>query len=214
MGYAGGTHEVAVVDVDPRVHVARARVAERGERRSERRQVELPGRARVLVEPVAPAQALGELLERVAAGEKVAARGEVVVCADVAQNLGDRLLSSEQRTADSDLAFSLVSGLVAPVEGRPWLNLPANGLVQYSLRPWLLPPVYNRLTTGHGQFLAELRNSVALFLNFAGLDYDGDPEVGEKLDRFIRRRFHNFHQIGTLATLITGNQRALRSIGQ
>ncbi len=129
----------------------------------------------------------GELLERVAAGEKVAARGEVVVCADVAKNLGDRLLSSEQRTAESGQTFSLVSGLTKPAEGRPWLDLPLLALDREQLRSWLLPPVYGRLNTGHGQFLAELRNCVALFLHFEGLDYDGDLEVGEKLDRFIRR---------------------------
>jgi class 3 adenylate cyclase len=129
----------------------------------------------------------GELIEHVVAGEKVAASGEVIVSEDIARNVGKRLLVAGQRTVDPGLAFSLVSGLALPVEGRPWLNLPVNGLTQDSLQPWLLPPVYDRLHTGHGQFLAELRNSVALFLHFDGLDYDSDPHVGEKLDNFIRR---------------------------
>src|SRR3970282_799787 len=36
-----------------------------------------------------------------------------------------------------------------------------------------------------GQFLAEIRPTVALFLNFAGIDYDADA-AGGQLDAFIR----------------------------
>src|SRR5690606_30650666 len=54
------------------------------------------------------------------------------------------------------------------------------------LRPWLLPPVYARLEAGQGQFLADLRPAVALFNAFGGIDYDGDPEAGQKLDSYIR----------------------------
>jgi class 3 adenylate cyclase/tetratricopeptide (TPR) repeat protein len=54
------------------------------------------------------------------------------------------------------------------------------------LRPWLLPPIRERLLSGQGQFLAEVRPAVALFLRFDGLDYDQDEAAGEKLDAFIR----------------------------
>jgi class 3 adenylate cyclase len=149
------------------------------------------GRARRLITGDQAIQVIdtlaGELLDRVAEGERIAARGEVIVCADIAQNLGDQLLVAQKRTAESGQIFFLAKALAAPVAGRPWLDLPQGIEDQESLRPWLLPPVYDRLNTGHGQFLAELRNSVALFLSFDGLDYDGDTEVGEKLDQFIRR---------------------------
>jgi class 3 adenylate cyclase/tetratricopeptide (TPR) repeat protein len=46
--------------------------------------------------------------------------------------------------------------------------------------------VYERLHSGQGQFLTELRPVVALFLAFSGIDYDGDDAAGEKLDAFIR----------------------------
>ena len=55
------------------------------------------------------------------------------------------------------------------------------------MRPWLLAAVYERLRSGAGNFLAELRPTVALFLRFTGIDYDGDEAAGEKLDAFIRR---------------------------
>jgi class 3 adenylate cyclase/tetratricopeptide (TPR) repeat protein len=53
-------------------------------------------------------------------------------------------------------------------------------------RRWLLPPVYERLRRGAGDFLTELRPAVALFLHFGGIDYDRDPEAGAKLDAYIR----------------------------
>ncbi|MEM6427654.1 MAG: tetratricopeptide repeat protein [Deinococcota bacterium] len=55
-----------------------------------------------------------------------------------------------------------------------------------ALRNWILPPVYDRLKAGQGEFLTELRPTTAFFLRFGGLDYDGDPQAGDKLDRFIR----------------------------
>ena len=39
---------------------------------------------------------------------------------------------------------------------------------------------------GQGEFLTELRPTVACFVRFGGLDYDADPAAGAKLDRYIR----------------------------
>src|SRR5262249_48379600 len=55
------------------------------------------------------------------------------------------------------------------------------------LKPWLLSAVYERQMAGLGDFLAELRPVVALFLRFGGIDYDGDVDAHSKLDAFIRR---------------------------
>ncbi|NJM08551.1 AAA family ATPase [Candidatus Gracilibacteria bacterium] len=46
--------------------------------------------------------------------------------------------------------------------------------------------MYARLMAGQGQFLAELRPGVALFVRFAGIDYERDPEAGPKLDAYLR----------------------------
>ena len=54
------------------------------------------------------------------------------------------------------------------------------------VRPWLLPVVYERLKTGHGEFLTELRLAIPVFLRFGGIDYDDDPEAVSKLDAFVR----------------------------
>ena len=55
------------------------------------------------------------------------------------------------------------------------------------MRPWLLPAVYERLRTGRGEFLAELRPAIPVFVRFGGIDYDGDDAAADKLDDFVRR---------------------------
>jgi class 3 adenylate cyclase/tetratricopeptide (TPR) repeat protein len=54
------------------------------------------------------------------------------------------------------------------------------------LRPWLLPAIYERLQAGYGDFVADLRPAVALFVRFGGLDYEGDEAAGQKLDHYVR----------------------------
>ena len=53
-------------------------------------------------------------------------------------------------------------------------------------RPWLLPAVYERLSTGRGEFLAELRPAYPVFVSFGGIDYDADESASDKLDDFVR----------------------------
>jgi len=65
-----------------------------------------------------------------------------------------------------------------PVEPEPQPALPPNSLSDEQIRPWPLTPVYERLHSGQGEFLAELRPAVALFLRFRGIDFDGDDAAG------------------------------------
>ena len=46
----------------------------------------------------------------------------------------------------------------------------------------MLAPVYERLRSEGGRFLAELRPATALFLQFGGLDFDDDAQAGTVLD--------------------------------
>ena len=58
-----------------------------------------------------------------------------------------------------------------------------------------------------GAFLTELRSAVALFLRFAGIDYDGDQAAGEKLDEFVRRiQAVVARNGGTLLDLVIGDK--------
>jgi class 3 adenylate cyclase len=71
------------------------------------------------------------------------------------------------------------------VEASPWGALAPGKLRQIEARPWVIPAVYRRLQGGAGSFLAEFRASVALFVQFLGIDYEAD-DAGELLDSFVR----------------------------
>lgn len=128
----------------------------------------------------------GETLTRLAAAEHHAAKGEVIVDAATLSALRDAVQTGDQRYDPSrNETFTVVHALQGPApEPWPWLATP--NLPKSAVRPWLLPPVYARLSRGLGEFLAELRPTVALFLRFGGIDYDGDDEAGKKLDNYIR----------------------------
>jgi adenylate cyclase len=129
----------------------------------------------------------GTTLERMAAGEHHAERGDVVVDDVTAANLGDALAIAGWRVeAETGRRFAAVSGLELAVPESPWPELGAEALRGETASSWVLPPVYERLNAGLGEFLAELRPACALFCRFTGIDYDRDPEAPQKLDRFIR----------------------------
>jgi class 3 adenylate cyclase/tetratricopeptide (TPR) repeat protein len=123
----------------------------------------------------------GATLDRMAQAEQAATQGEILVGPEAARQLGEQLSVAEWRES-----FGVVSGLAVHVPPAPWPELPPAALTLEQVRPFLLPPVYERLMAGQGEFLAELRPAVALFLRFGGLDYDGDDDAGPKLDAFVR----------------------------
>jgi predicted ATPase/class 3 adenylate cyclase len=127
----------------------------------------------------------GETLLRMAAVEKLADRGEVVVEAPLLTQLDDLVEVGDWRPAGKSRRAGLVSGLSRPVEPEPWPASAVEVLAEAQVKEWLLPPVPGRLRAGQA-FLAELRPVVVLFMNFSGLDYDQDDAVGQKLDKFIR----------------------------
>ena len=61
------------------------------------------------------------------------------------------------------------------------------GSPRASSRQWLLPALYERLSTGGGEFLAELRPAYPMFVRFGGIDYDDDADAIAKLDDFVHR---------------------------
>ncbi|MBA3533631.1 MAG: AAA family ATPase, partial [Ardenticatenales bacterium] len=123
----------------------------------------------------------GHTVDRVAAAERHAQKGEVLLDPQSAAALADLLVVTEWRDG-----YAVVAGLSDSVTPVPWPPLDLEALPEAEVRPWLLAPVYERLQGGHGEFLAELRPAVALFLRFGGIDYDQDEAAGQKLDGYIR----------------------------
>jgi predicted ATPase/class 3 adenylate cyclase len=125
----------------------------------------------------------GATLDRMAAAEKQADRGEVIVGTDVAERLGGQAAIQEWRTSSGGERLALVTALIDSADPSPW---PApSALPDEVARAWIFPPVYQRLREGQSAFLAELRPAAALFIKFWGLDYDGDEDAGAKLDAYV-----------------------------
>jgi len=127
----------------------------------------------------------GRLVDRLAGAQQLAERGEVVADESALEALGDRIEVGETRHGEDRRGASVVARVRADVDLAPpppaVVELPDN-----LVRPWLLPAVYERLSTGRGEFLAELRPAFPLFLSFGGIDYDEDETAAEKLDEFVR----------------------------
>jgi class 3 adenylate cyclase len=129
----------------------------------------------------------GATLSRLAVAEHQAEKGEVVVSAEVVDALAGDLAVQEWRDGEAPgERVAVVSSLTHPVPADPWPALPHGALDDDTIRPWLLDSVYQRLSAGQGQFLAELRPAVALFARFGGIDYDADEQAAAKLDAYIR----------------------------
>ncbi|NTU79547.1 MAG: AAA family ATPase, partial [Chloroflexales bacterium] len=129
----------------------------------------------------------GATISRLAMADQAARRGEVLATTEVVATLSAPPRIGEWRLDERlERSFATILGLAAPVPPDPWPPLDLAAVPEERLRPWLLPPIYARLAGGQGQFLAELRPAVAVFVQFEGIDYDGDPEAGPRLDAFMR----------------------------
>ena len=148
----------------------------------------------------------GATLERLASVESRTLPGEVALDARTARDLAGRLVIRSWR--EDPPSGTQVAVVVAVLDPPVLPPIPSEApLSDEALRQWLLPPVYERLRHGQGEYLAELRPAVALFLRFGGFDYDGDDMAGERLDRYIRWVQHVLARYGgTLIQLTIGEK--------
>ena len=128
----------------------------------------------------------GALVDDLADAEHLAEPGEIVLDPSALASLGDRVAG--RRPADRPR--------LRPVPSASWRastrRCPTVDVVEPPsldeglVRPWILPAVYERMRAGRGELLAELRPAYPLFLRFAGIDFDRDPDAIEALDEFVR----------------------------
>jgi class 3 adenylate cyclase/tetratricopeptide (TPR) repeat protein len=151
----------------------------------------------------------GRLVDELAAAEHLAEQGEVVLDQSAIEFLSTRAeISERRRDEDSGRIVGVLTGLTEPVADAP-SSEPDRPLPEELVRPWLLPPVYERLRTGRGEFLAELRPAFPLFVRFTGIDYDADDDAIAKLDDFVRRAQRVFADCGgNLLQLTLGDKGA------
>jgi adenylate cyclase len=149
----------------------------------------------------------GDTFTRLAAAEHQANKGEVLLDQAVSAALRDHLTIREWRQEEEADSFAVIDRLDLSVPPATWEPLSLDALSEDQVRPWVLPAIYNRLHQGMGEFLAEIRPGVALFLNFRGIDFENDDLAGEKLDRLIRQVQHVLVQYdGALLQLTIGDK--------
>ncbi|MBK8031026.1 MAG: tetratricopeptide repeat protein [Chloroflexi bacterium] len=125
----------------------------------------------------------GETLNRMAQGERHAARGEVVIDEATANVLFQACEVTEWRqNEDTTYRFAVIRALTSAAEPAPWPELPPDALTANAIRSWIIPALLQR----EDALLTELRPTVALFCAFTGIDYDGDPDAERKLDAYVR----------------------------
>lgn len=134
----------------------------------------------------------GAVIRRVHAAEKMAARNEVVVSAEVVERLGDVLNITEWRTDMKQRRYATVVAAMCRWENPAgWPSalrqLEVETLETDQVRPWLPPDVFERLHHGEDRFLAEVRPVVIMFVRFSGIDFDHDELAAMRLDQFARR---------------------------
>jgi class 3 adenylate cyclase/tetratricopeptide (TPR) repeat protein len=151
----------------------------------------------------------GRLVDELAAAEHLAGKGEVVLEESALDALGDRPeVAAIRIDEESGRRIALVTGLSVEVEESPVAE-PGHSLPEELVRPWLLPAVYERIRTGRGEFLAEIRPAIPVFVHFTGIDYDADDDAVEKLDEFLRRAQRIFADYGgNLLQLTLGDKGA------
>ena len=162
----------------------------------------------------------GRVLDIIAMGDHLAQRGEVLAALDLADSLGDKLERGEDRREgdrdDKSLVgreqavedrYVVVNALHVPVPRTPWSELPESVLRPDQARAWLPERVFEQVSAGQSDFLSQLRLATAMFLHFAGIDYDGDDHAEAYLDRLTRRVQKTIReQDGQLLDLIIGDK--------
>ena len=128
----------------------------------------------------------GRIVDELADAEHLAEKGDVVLARSAIASLDGRFVARERRTDHESGSVVDVLDHLAEVPPTTTSISLHRGLGEELVRPWLLPVVYQRLTTGRGEFFSEMRSAYPVFLRFGGIDFDDDPEADSKLDRFVR----------------------------
>ena len=126
----------------------------------------------------------GRLIDALATAEHHAVPGEVILDQSALDALRDRIVVGDVRHDHSSREYATVVRTLTQV---PELATPEGpeALAEDVARRWVLPALYERLRTGSGEFLTELRPAYPLFARFGGIDYDDDAAPA-KLDEFVR----------------------------
>ena len=150
----------------------------------------------------------GRTLERIAVAQQLALKDEVLVDEATWAQIQTAATLIEWRNQHECERFAVVGELHGSWMP-PDLDIPAEIKQPAAdmLSCWLLPAVYERLQAGAGEFLTELRPVVAMFIQFAGIDYDANNEAEQQLNAYVQWMQRVIARYdGALLNIITGDK--------
>lgn len=130
----------------------------------------------------------GPAVTQMSHAEGLASPGQIILCPQTSAVIG--ALFTQEAVADG---YTLLKPTIfAPsVSARRWRSIRwmehverAWDLVEAS-RPYIPLPLYERLQSGHGTYMTDLRLVTPLFIRFTGIDYS-TPDAPTKLDELVR----------------------------
>lgn len=128
----------------------------------------------------------GATVARTSTAEHLANKGDVLLDEVTANTLGKSLTVKEWRIdAESGERFAVATHS-ANESNAPAPPATLRPLASNKLQAWIHNIVYEREIAGQESFLTEFRPCVALFVRFAGINYDSDSAESE-LDGFVRQ---------------------------
>ena len=119
----------------------------------------------------------GGTVDRTAHAEQTASQGEIVLDRSVVEALGTDVVVTSWRDGSSG-PVAVLGSFKSPADPAPWPEVGP----QVELAEW----VDRRLRDRDEEASTELRPAVALFVRFSGIDFDGDPCAGDRLDAYVR----------------------------
>lgn len=138
---------------------------------------------------------VGDPLDRMATAEGHAQVGEIVCAPEIIPMAGEAASWGEDRQGFQVLlSLDQPTVRLAPSAEEPDTETPA--ISAKALQPYFPPALFEWLVGTRGRLLAELRPVVSAFVRFEGLDYQGDPQVENKLDQYVQTLQRTAEQFG------------------
>ena len=131
----------------------------------------------------------GGILDRMAAAERLAHPGDVLIGSGIVGWIRDQVEivdwrhDSSQPKSDTE-SFALVTGVPSQI-AQPVEQVAVPALAETVARGWINPALFQRIASGEGDLVSELRQVVTMFVRFSGIQYDFDNDAGTKLNSYI-----------------------------
>jgi class 3 adenylate cyclase len=131
----------------------------------------------------------GGILDRMAAAERLAKPGDVLIGSGIVGWIRDQVEIVDWRhdstqPASETESFAVVTGDPSKI-AQPAEQIAVPAVAEEVARGWINPALFQRIASGEGELVSELRQAVTVFVRFSGIQYDFDNDAGTKLNSYI-----------------------------